>query len=216
MDADVDVDVRVGANDPLRDRLLDAAATVFAQKGYEGAKIMDIVREAGLSTGAVYGRFPSKHDLLREAVVRQAPGAARLGVDPAARVADIIVRLAQLSTEPLTDAEAMRLEAYVTARREPDVAAALDEAQRTARRAVQPIVDAAVADGTVAPDIDPESVLFFVRTMQLGLLVQRAAGAPVPDTAAWSTLVDRVVASFGSPAPEGDTASLDRPERTTP
>ena len=29
---------------------------------------MDIVREAGVSTGAVYVRFDSKNDLLREAV----------------------------------------------------------------------------------------------------------------------------------------------------
>ena len=47
--------------------VLDAA--MFASKGYSGIKIMDIVREAGLSAGAVYGRFKSKNDLLSEAVV---------------------------------------------------------------------------------------------------------------------------------------------------
>ena len=55
--------------DPLREQLLDAAARVFAEKGYFGAKIMDIVREAGLSSGAVYGRFDSKDELLMEAVL---------------------------------------------------------------------------------------------------------------------------------------------------
>jgi AcrR family transcriptional regulator len=44
-------------DDPVRSRLLAAAARVFARQGYEGTKIMDVVREAGLSTGAVYGRF---------------------------------------------------------------------------------------------------------------------------------------------------------------
>ena len=39
-------------DDPLREQLLDAAARVFASKGYAGTKIQDIVREAGLSTGA--------------------------------------------------------------------------------------------------------------------------------------------------------------------
>ena len=57
------------ATDPLRDQLLDAAARVFARQGYEGTRIQDIVAEAGLSTGAVYGRFRSKNELLREAVI---------------------------------------------------------------------------------------------------------------------------------------------------
>jgi AcrR family transcriptional regulator len=57
---------------------------VFARKGYAGTKIQDIVREAGLSTGAIYGRFGSKNDLLREAVVRRTTRAVRLG-DTSAR-----------------------------------------------------------------------------------------------------------------------------------
>src|SRR6476646_5935317 len=55
--------------DPLRAQLLDAAARVFAEKGYFGARIVDIVRAAGLSSGAVYGRFDSKDELLMEAVL---------------------------------------------------------------------------------------------------------------------------------------------------
>ena len=53
-----------------RDQLLDAASRVFAREGYDGTKILDIVREAGLSTGAVYSRFRSKNELLRAAVIR--------------------------------------------------------------------------------------------------------------------------------------------------
>ena len=58
-------------DDPIRVQLLAAAARVFAAKGYSGTKIQDIVEEAGLSTGAVYGRFKSKDELLREAVFAQ-------------------------------------------------------------------------------------------------------------------------------------------------
>ena len=56
-DRAVDDDVDdTGANiddDPLRGQLLDAAAQVSASKGYFGTKIMDIVKSAGLSSGAV-------------------------------------------------------------------------------------------------------------------------------------------------------------------
>src|SRR3954447_18256930 len=58
-------------DDPIRAQLLDAAAQVFASKGYYGTKIMDIVKAAGLSSGAVYGRFASKDELLMEAILRK-------------------------------------------------------------------------------------------------------------------------------------------------
>ena len=184
-------------DDPLREQLLDAAARVFARQGYAGTKILDIVREAGLSTGAVYGRFRSKNELLREAVIRRSRATGRLGEDGVERVADLVARGASLTTEPLTDAEAVRLEAFVTARREPDVADALAEADAQFRKSVQPLVELATVDGTVADDVDPDAVLFFVRTLHLGLLLQRGSGLPGPDPESWNDLMTRIVKSFG-------------------
>ena len=189
-----------GDDDPIREQLLDAAVRVFSRKGFEGTRIMDIVREAGLSTGAVYGRFASKEDLLREAVIsrtRIAFGTA----DRGRRVADLIADRATSTHGALTDDEAVRLEAYVTARREPDVATALAEAQQQWRAALQPVVDAALADGSVRADVDPDAVLFFVSTLRMGLLVQRAAGFPAPDDVAWESLVRTVITSFGDHRP---------------
>lgn len=197
-------------DDPLRAQLLDAAARVFARQGYSGTRIQDIVRESGLSTGAAYGRFRSKDHLLREAVIARTGRVAHLGNTAGGRVADLIQRAARLSGDPLTDDEAVRLEAFVTSRREPDVAEAVAEAQAGWRSAIQPVVDAAVADGTVAADVDPEAVLYFVRTLHLGLLLQRAAGISGPDPDSWAELVHRIVASFGdpdrTPDPEGTSA----------
>ncbi|MEZ5223721.1 MAG: helix-turn-helix domain-containing protein [Ilumatobacteraceae bacterium] len=59
------------STDPLREQLLDAAARAFAERGYSGTRISDIVKSAGLSSGAVYGRFGSKDELLTEAVIRK-------------------------------------------------------------------------------------------------------------------------------------------------
>ena len=186
--------------DDVRERLLDAAVRVFARKGYAGTKIQDIVREAGLSTGAVYGRFGSKDELLREAVVSRTVRAGHPGAADWERVADLIRQIAAVSDAPLSDNEAVRLESFVAARREPEVAAAVDEAQATWRLLAQPLVEKAVADGTVAADVDPEAVLFFVRTLNLGLLLQRGAGLPTPPAPAWDALIGRIVASFGGDA----------------
>jgi len=46
-----------------RTRILEAAVTVFATKGYHDAKVDDIVSESHTSKGAFYFHFPSKQDI---------------------------------------------------------------------------------------------------------------------------------------------------------
>lgn len=200
-------------DDEIRTRLLDAARRVFAEQGYSGTRIGDIVREAGLSTGAVYSRFRSKNDLLREAVVGHAAvdGAPPAGAE---RVADVVERHAASFDAPLTLNEAVRLEAHVAARREPEVARAIEEAQDRWRESVEPLLSQALIDGTIADDVDPEAVLFFVRTMSLGLLLQRASGTKAPDAANWADLVHRLISSFGNEARPTEPTTTD-PRSTT-
>jgi AcrR family transcriptional regulator len=47
-------------------RLLDAAETVFARRGFHGASVDEIAREAGATTGALYANFAGKEDLFLE------------------------------------------------------------------------------------------------------------------------------------------------------
>jgi AcrR family transcriptional regulator len=47
-----------------RRRLLDAAATVFAKRGFAAASLDEIAEEAGLTKGAVYSNFWNKEDLV--------------------------------------------------------------------------------------------------------------------------------------------------------
>jgi AcrR family transcriptional regulator len=46
-----------------RRRLIDAAEVVFARRGFHGASVEEIAREAGATTGALYSNFASKEDL---------------------------------------------------------------------------------------------------------------------------------------------------------
>lgn len=181
------------SEDPLREQLLAAAARVFASKGYYGTKIMDIVREAGLSSGAIYGRFNSKNELLIEAVVGATMKNAGVSPPQAETVADFIVRNTPDHRGPLTDREALQLEAFVAARHEPEVAAALVQGRRRWRAAVQPFVKAAIADGTASADVDVESLLYFLETLYLGLFLQRGAGMEPPSATAWDAFMRRLV-----------------------
>lgn len=185
--------------DDVRERLVDAAAEVFAHEGYDGARIQEIVRAAGLTTGAVYGRFRGKGELLHEAVTTRAVPQGPLSPEGLGQVADLVEQSAQRIDGPLATREALLLETYVAARRSEEVADAVADANERWLEATAPLVEAALADGTIADDIDPAAVLFLVRILRLGILLHRGSGLPVPDPDAWATLVARVVASFGAP-----------------
>jgi AcrR family transcriptional regulator len=46
-----------------RSQILAAAMACFARQGYHATSMDDVVRESGLSVGAIYSYFPSKEDL---------------------------------------------------------------------------------------------------------------------------------------------------------
>jgi hypothetical protein len=118
------------------------------------------------------------------------------------KVADLVTSLAMRTDGALSDGEALLLETFVTARRQPEVSSALAAAGRQWHRAVSPLVEEAKQDGTIEPSVDPGAVLFLVRVLRLGLLVHRGSGLPSPDPEGWHALMQRIVASFGDSHPE--------------
>ena len=54
---------RAAAKARTHENLLDAAATVFAERGYGAASVEEIARTAGTSVGSVYAHFTSKDKL---------------------------------------------------------------------------------------------------------------------------------------------------------
>ncbi|MBC3189499.1 TetR/AcrR family transcriptional regulator [Pseudonocardia sp. C8] len=89
----------------MRESLLDAAASVFAERGYDRSRLADIARLAGFTTGAVYSNFGSKHGLFSALLARHAaeqvvavpdlvkgePGPHATGVRAAEILADQVV-----------------------------------------------------------------------------------------------------------------------------
>ncbi len=51
-------------------------------------------------------------------------------------------------------------------------------------------------------DIDPTVVLWFTRTLNLGLSLQRAAGTTQPDPKQWAALMHTITESFGTEGSE--------------
>lgn len=93
-----------------RDALIEAARTLFAERGYAGVGTEEIVRSAGVTRGALYHHFEDKRDLF-EAVY------ARVEAELAQRIAE--GALVAGTTDPL---QAMRAgaEMFLQACTEPE------------------------------------------------------------------------------------------------
>jgi TetR/AcrR family transcriptional repressor of nem operon len=51
-----------------RARILDAAATLFRERGFDDVTVAEVMQAAGLTHGAFYGHFSNKEDLVNQAV----------------------------------------------------------------------------------------------------------------------------------------------------
>ena len=54
-----------------RDRILDAAEELFAQRGYEGVSVRQIMSQAGADVSLAYYHFKSKRDLFDQVMLRR-------------------------------------------------------------------------------------------------------------------------------------------------
>jgi AcrR family transcriptional regulator len=101
----------------VRTRIVESALRVFAEKGFHGATINDVVRDSGLSVGAIYTHFSGKDELfLATCELSSGQGLGELGT-----------RLARgrSAADKLAIALGFFLDALVKAPREPDMASAL-------------------------------------------------------------------------------------------
>ncbi len=69
---------RQAANVRTRQKVLDAARGLFAERGYEPATIRDIAKSAGMSTGAVFANFQDKAELFEAVLTEDMAGLAEV------------------------------------------------------------------------------------------------------------------------------------------
>ena len=149
---------RQAAKVRTRQKVLDAARALFAERGYEPATIRDIAKGAGMSTGAVFANFQDKAELF-EAVL--AEDMAKLAeVIKAAAAAESTVRsrlLAALTAGYHSSLDQLPLVQAVVARSWFQPVAA-ETRFRTALKPVVSVVtdtlQAGVRDGELRQDAD--------------------------------------------------------------
>ncbi len=117
-----DDDVQLGASKRMgqpkgdkrartRTQLLDAALALVREQGFEHATLQAIAARAGMTTGAIYGNFSSRDELLMALAERQwAPIRPRFR--PGASFADLMAATAQAVIEAIPERRAGAVGAY--------------------------------------------------------------------------------------------------------
>ncbi len=189
-------------------RLVQAAAEVFAEKGYDKAGVAEIARRAGLTTGAIYSRFTGKAELLAEAI-RACGGEefddlfAQHGFE--GRAGDVLTMVGMhLVTRTRDPLRSMLLEAFVAARRDPEVREVVR--RHLADRATQmgALIDDAKVHGTVDDQLDTAAIVHLAHAVGLGFLLYEAIGVDNPSPEAWHDVVARVISATRPIDPEPD------------
>ena len=166
---------RAEAKARTREQLLDAAARVFARKGYAGASVEEIAESAGYSTGALYSNFAGKEQLFLELMAargeRRVTEVASIldAGDPVDALAGLLVR----SAERDPDLMALRAEFWLYAVRNPEAMDALTAQRRQQVDALIGVISAAMERRGAPAGVPAAEVATLVLAMFQGLVRQR-------------------------------------------
>ncbi len=173
-----------------RQQILDAARVCFLRNGFHQTSMQDVIKEAGLSVGAVYRYFPSKNDLitaLAEQVIDQITEvfAEFAHEDPPPSFATAMQRATDLVTAQTGPDGALRmaLQIWSEAMYDPALASFVEQVYGRIRAILIRLAQRAVDHGDLPAGTDPEAVGVVLFSLMPGYALQRIlTGGPPPET----------------------------------
>jgi AcrR family transcriptional regulator len=177
-----------------RERLLRAAADVFAGRGYDGTRVSDIAEEAGLSNGAMYAYFGSKAELL-VAALRAHGGrllAELVAADPSRSIAELLLLTGRSLRRRREPDDHLLVEALLAARRDQDVVAPIRGYVRERADWLADLVREAQARGELDPGLPPQAVAHFCLSLAVGTALVSPDLNDV-DEQEWAALLARLM-----------------------
>lgn len=168
-----------------RELVLDAAVELIARDGFEGVRIADVARQAGVSTALVHYHFANRAQLLTEALThslsraeqrlaRTTAAAERTGAPQ--RLADLIDFALPVTEDDVRESRLWaELESRAAASQE--LAGALAQLNQRTQQPVADAVAAGLAEG-VFHDCEPTEVATVAQALLAGLSVRLTAHDP--------------------------------------
>ncbi len=186
-----------------RERLLAAAADVFAERGYDGTRVADIAAVAGVSNGALYAHFDSKAELLVAAL--RAHGQRQLAdmvaAEPGRPITDVLLEVGRGLRRRRDTRGYLIVEALVAARRDADVAKPMRDLHTERTGGLAELMRAAQAGGPIDPALSPEAIAHFCLLLAMGSALITPDLHDIGD-AEWAALLRRLTAAL-APVPPG-------------
>jgi len=195
-----------------RERLLRAAADVFAERGYDGTRVADIAAAAGVSNGALYAHFPSKADLLVDALRTHGRRllADLFAADPDRSITDLLLAIGRWLPRRRDPSGYLIVEALVAARRDRDVARPMRDYIGERADWLSELVRLAQAGGELDPVLSPNALAHFCLLLAMGSALVPPSLHAVGDDE-WAALLARLAAAL---TPPGSTATPTAQTRT--
>jgi AcrR family transcriptional regulator len=165
--------------DARRQQILEAATRCVAAQGFHRTTMADVIAEAGLSAGAVYGYYKSKTELIR-AIADSALGAAaerleELADAPGPLAPDRVVEefLAAALHAYGDTSPRVAVQVWAEAARDPEISAMASDRIRALRDALTTLVRKCQSDGTLDRGGDPELMAQVLVGVLPGYVLQR-------------------------------------------
>jgi AcrR family transcriptional regulator len=163
-----------------RDQILEAATRCFARNGFHATSMQDVIREAGLSVGAVYRYFKSKDELVRAIAERNVGqlGAAleELGRhEPPLPVGEVMERVLGL-VEPLLVPQGVAniaLQVWTESLRDAELSTFVRATYGRLRAAFATVVARARDAGQLPAEVDAEALGTALFSLMPGYVLQR-------------------------------------------
>ena len=178
-----------------RARVLQCAAKLFAERGYEATGVAEICSGSEVSKGAFYHHFPSKQSLFIELLKEWLQGIdAGLGqaLSSSASVPRGLVAMAGQMKSVFSAADGsvqLFLEFWQQARRDPQVWKEFIAPYRRYQEYFARIIQKGIEEGSIRP-LDPQAAGRTLVALALGILIQ---GVLDPESTAWdAAAVDSV------------------------
>ncbi|MEU6727640.1 helix-turn-helix domain-containing protein [Nonomuraea wenchangensis] len=183
-----------------RERLLLAAAEVFAERGYDGTRVADIAAAAGVSNGAMYAHFGSKAELIVAAL--RAHGrqtlARLVAADPDRTATELLLVLGRNLPRRRDAPGYLIVEALTAARRDEDMARPMRDYVGERAEWLAGLVRAAQDDGELDPALPAGALAHFCLLLAMGSALITPDLHAVEDEE-WTALLTRVVRAFAPP-----------------